>query len=293
MPRKIDLITELYRRTVNGITEDSVAWRAFLRSAAYQYKYPFSEQVMIYAQRPFATACAEFDVWSNHFGRRINRGATGIALITGQAGQNRLKYVFDISDTYHEENKFFSLWEVPKEYESEVADALALRFGAEKANGIYETVISACENIVRDNISDYLSELASSKEESLLEEFDDDNLRVRLSSTVSESAAYAVLTRLGYNADNFIGSEAFEYVHEFDTPESINVLGNAFSELTEICMREIEKNAKAIQKKNRILAASEKAGYNEGENKKRENGGIIDEIDLQNRKRDKIGRAHV
>ena len=288
MPRKIDLITELYRRTVNGITEDSVAWRAFLRSAAYQYKYPFSEQVMIYAQRPFATACAEFEVWSNHFGRRINRGATGIALITGQAGQNRLKYVFDVSDTYHEENKFFSLWEVPKEYESEVADALALRFGAGKANGIYETVISACENIVRDNISDYLSELAYSKDESLLEEFDDDNLRVRLSSTVSESAAYAVLTRLGYNADNFIGNEAFEYVHEFDTPESINVLGNAFSELTEICMREIEKNAKAIQKKNRILAASEKAGYNEGENKKRENGGIIDEIDLQNRKRDTV-----
>ena len=109
MPRKIDLITELYQRTIKNITSDSVAWRAFLHSASYQYKYPFADQVLIYAQKPNATACAETQLWNNHFGRWINRGATGIALIEGRGEKNGLRYVFDVSDTNHRENIPFEI----------------------------------------------------------------------------------------------------------------------------------------------------------------------------------------
>ena len=116
MPRKIDLITELYKRTIKDITSDSVAWRSFLASAAYQYKYPFADQVLIYAQRPYATACAETQLWNNHFGRWIKRGATGIALIEGRGDRNYLKYVFDVSDTHHRENKPFDIWGIKPEY---------------------------------------------------------------------------------------------------------------------------------------------------------------------------------
>ena len=170
MPRKIDLITELYKRTINDITSDSVAWRAFLHSAAYQYKYPFADQVLIYAQRPMATACAETQLWNQHFGRWVNRGATGIALIDGKGAKNYLSYVFDVSDTHHRDNKPFEIWGLKPEYEGDVIEALQNRFIDEDKpkERITDAVIAAAINLGADNITDYLQELSYEKEGSFL-----------------------------------------------------------------------------------------------------------------------------
>lgn len=293
MPRKIDLITELYKRTIKDITSDSVAWRAFLHSAAYQYKYPFADQVLIYAQRPMATACAETQLWNQHFGRWVNRGATGIALIDGKGAKNYLSYVFDVSDTHHRDNKPFEIWGLKPEYEGDVIEALQNRFIDEDKpkERITDAVIAAAINLGADNITDYLQELSYEKEGSFLEEYDEDNLRVRFLLTVQASVAYTVLTRLGYTADDFIGKEMFEWVHEFNTPATVNILGTATSDISEICLREIERTVKSveksIQRENRTFDGRNEIGYNGGEKTKTENGngGIYNELDLQDKER--------
>ena len=293
MPRKIDLITELYKRTIKDITSDSVAWRAFLTSAAYQYKYPFADQVLIYAQRPYATACAETQLWNNHFGRWIKRGATGIALIEGRGDRNYLKYVFDVSDTHHRENKPFDIWGIKPEYEGDIIEALQNRFidDDKQREKISDAVIAAAINLGADNITDYLHELTYDKEGSFLEEYDEDNLRVRFLVTVQASVAYTVLTRLGINAEPFVGAESFEWVHEFNTPATVNILGTATSDISEICLREIERTVKSveksIQRENRTFDGRKETEYNNGgrEETLNRNGGNINDIDVQNTER--------
>ncbi len=147
-----------------------LAWRAFLHSAAYQYKYPFADQVLIHAQRPFATACAETQLWNNHFGRWVNRGATGIALIEGRGNKHYLKYVFDVSDTHHRDNKPFDIWSLKPEYEGDVIEALQNRFLDEEMQikKITEAVMLSAINLASDNITDYLYELSCATEDSFL-----------------------------------------------------------------------------------------------------------------------------
>ena len=293
MPRKIDLITELYKRTIKDITSDSVAWRAFLTSAAYQYKYPFADQVLIYAQRPYATACAETQLWNNHVGRWIKRGATGIALIEGRGDRNYLKYVFDVSDTHHRENKPFDIWGIKPEYEGDIIEALQNRFidDDKQREKISDAVIAAAINLGADNITDYLHELTYDKEGSFLEEYDEDNLRVRFLVTVQASVAYTVLTRLGINAEPFVGAESFEWVHEFNTPATVNILGTATSDISEICLREIERTVKSveksIQRENRTFDGKSETEYNNGGKAKtlNRNGGNINDVDLQDTER--------
>ena len=293
MPRKIDLITELYKRTIKDITSDSVAWRAFLHSAAYQYKYPFADQVLIYAQRPHATACAETQLWNSYFGRWVNRGATGIALIDGRGDKNYLKYVFDVSDTHDRDNKPFDIWGIKPEYEGDIIEALQNRFidDDKQREKISDAVISAAINLGSDNITDYLHELAYEKEGSFLEEYDEDNLRVRFLVTVQASVAYTVLTRLGFNAEPFVGAESFEWVHEFNTPATVNILGTATSDISEICLREIERTVKSveksIQRENRTFDGKSETEYNNGGKAEtlNRNGGNINDIDLQDTER--------
>lgn len=293
MPRKIDLITELYKRTIKDITSDSVAWRAFLHSAGFQYKYPFADQVLIYAQRPMATACAETHLWNTHFGRWVNRGATGIALIEGRSAKNYLNYVFDVSDTHHRENKPFEIWSVKPEYEADVIEALQNRFidDDKPRDKLSDAVIAAAINLGADNITDYLHELSYEKEGSFLEELDEDNLRVRFLLTVQASVAYSVLTRLGYTADEYVGKEMFEWVHEFNTPATVNILGTATSDISEMCLREIERTVKSversIQRENRTFDDRTEIGYNDGGKAEIENrnGGTNNVNHLQDRER--------
>ncbi len=292
MPRKTDLISELYKQTLREITKDADAWRDFLRSAAYQYKYPFADQVLIYAQRPYATACAEFELWTERFGRRVKRGSTGIALIkeNPRSGRVYLNYVFDISDTYHREREPFSIWQVKEGYEDDVIAALQNRFGElNDSDDLGNAIISVCDNLAGDHIHDYVSDLVDSAEGSFLEELDEDNLRVRLQSTVEASITFVVLTRLGFDADAIVGEEYFEWVHEFNTPATVGILGNATREIARLCLREIERTVKELDKvtaENRTVDAPLEIEYNEGENK--ENGGKNNDAHLQDGKWDDV-----
>ena len=290
--QKTEYITELYRKTLEHITVNAEAWRAFLRSAAYQYKYPFSDQILIYAQKPSATACASLELWNKRLWRWINRSATGIALLREKNGRCSLYHVFDVSDTHHRENEPFAVWSIRPEYEADVIEVLQNRFidDGKTRDKVSDAVLAAAENLGTDNITDYLQELSYGKEGSFLEELDDDNIRVRLLITVQASAAYAVLTRLGYDADRLVDKDSFAWVHEFNTPAVVNILGNAASGISGICLREIERTVKSIersiQKENRIFDSQAEKGYTEGETK--EQGGKTYGAELQNGKRHEI-----
>ena len=177
------MITELYRRTLKELTSSNRAWMDFLKTAAFQYKYPFSDQVLIHAQRPGAVACTELEVWNEKFGRWVNKGAHGIALIRDKGGRAALTHVFDVRDTHHRDELPFRLWEARSEMRRDIAEALENSFGhlPMKAT-IGDAAISACENICEDNLTDYLDNLMSSADGSLLDDHDEDNMRVRLLS---------------------------------------------------------------------------------------------------------------
>ena len=261
------MITELYQRTLKELTSSNRAWMDFLKTAAFQYKYPFSDQVLIHAQRPGAVACAELEVWNEKFGRWVNKGAHGIALIRDKGGRAALAYVFDVRDTHHRDELPFRLWEARSEMRRDIAEALENSFGhlPMKAT-IGDAAISACENICEDNLTDYLDNLMSSADGSLLDDYDEDNMRVRLLPLLKYSTAYAVLTRLGYKADESLDMDDLAALREFNTPEVINVLGTATGDLSEICLREIERTVRAYEKnKIRTFAETENVRYNNPE----------------------------
>ena len=262
------MITELYRRTLKELTSSNRAWMDFLKTAAFQYKYPFSDQVLIHAQRPGAVACTELEVWNEKFGRWVNKGAHGIALIRDKGGRAALTHVFDVLDTHHRDELPFRLWEARSEMRRDIAEALENSFGhlPMKAT-IGDAAISACENICEDNLTDYLDNLMSSADGSLLDNYDEDNMRVRLLPLLKYSTAYAVLTRLGYKADESLDVDDLAALREFNTPEVINVLGTATGDLSEICLREIERTVRAYEKNRiRTFAEAENVRYNNPEN---------------------------
>ena len=285
---KVDYYKAEYHRTLRDLTKNPSVWKSFLSSAAYQYKYTFRDQIMIYAQRPTAIACAEYDVWSKNLGRWVKRGAQGIALLQFRGGKSTLRYVFDSRDTRNAENEELTIWSVAKEHEKAVIGALEERFGTlVNTDHLAEALLSACANAVEDNLTDYVSELADSSENSFLDDLDEDNLRVRLRRTVRESVIFSVMTRLGYDVNEYLDSDAFEWVHEFNTPACINILGSATSEISELCLREIERTVK-LAEKNRTFDGKENRVYNKSEEKQeiKENGeNKNDKTHLQNGER--------
>lgn len=266
--RKIDMITELYNRTLKELTSSNRAWMDFLKTAAFQYKYPFSDQVLIYAQRPGAVACIELEKWNERFGRWVNRGAHGIALIREQGGRSVLTHVFDVKDTHHREDIPFKLWEARPEMRRDISEALENRFGhlPMKAT-VADAAICACNNICDDSFTDYLDNLMGLANGSRLDEYDEDNMRVRFLPLLKYSTAYAVLTRLGYRAEESLDMYELDSLREFNTPEVINLLGTATGDISEICLREIERTVRAYEKnKLRTFADIENARYNALEN---------------------------
>lgn len=261
MPTKFQLITELYDQTVQSVTGSYQSWTGFLRAACYNYKCPFDEQLLIYAQRPDATAVLEMERWNRQFGRWVNRGAKSIAVF-GDDGQNCLKLYFDVSDTHA--SRFarpLPIWTMHPAFEPEVIETLEATFGnlAEKEN-LADAVRSACHNAVADNITDYLQDLRECREDSLLEELDDLNLEVFYRDALEVSVAYMLMTRLGLRADDHITADEFAHVYEFNTPPTINALGIATSDIAEMGLREISRTVMQAQR-DQFFANREKNGY--------------------------------
>ena len=261
MPTKFQLITELYDQTVQSVTGSYQSWTGFLRAACYNYKCPFDEQLLIYAQRPDATAVLEMERWNRQFGRWVNRGAKSIAVF-GDDGQNCLKLYFDVSDTHA--SRFarpLPIWTMHPAFEPEVIETLEATFGnlAEKEN-LADAVRSACHNAVADNFTDYLQDLRECREDSLLEELDDLNLEAFYRGALEVSVAYMLMTRLGLRADDYFTADEFAHVYEFNTPPTINALGIATSDIAEMGLREISRTVMQAQR-DQFFANRTRIGY--------------------------------
>lgn len=261
MPTKFQFITELYDQTVRSVTSSYKSWTGFLRAACYNYKCPFDEQILIYAQRPDATAVLEMERWNRKFGRWVNRGAKSIAVF-GDDGQHMLKLYFDVSDTH--ESRFahpLPIWTMQSDFEPAVIETLEATFGnlAEKEN-LAEAVRSASHNAVADNITDYLQDLLDCREDSLLEELDDLNLEVFYRDALEVSVSYMLLTRLGLRADDYFSPDEFGHIYEFNTPTTINALGIATSDIAEMGLREISRTVMQAQRE-QLFAKDSKNRY--------------------------------
>ena len=248
MPTKFQLITELYDQTVQSVTGSYQSWTGFLRAACYNYKCPFDDQILIYAQRPDATAVLEMERWNRQFGRWVNRGAKSIAVF-GDDGQNCLKLYFDVSDTHA--SRFarpLPIWTMHPAFEPEVIETLEATFGnlAEKEN-LADAVRSACHNAVADNFTDYLQDLRECREDSLLEELDDLNLEVFYRDALEVSVAYMLMTRLGLRADDYFTVDEFAHVYEF--PEDFSSFYQYIERMIEegLVIREVEPQKFPLQ----------------------------------------------
>jgi N12 class adenine-specific DNA methylase/adenine-specific DNA methylase len=261
LPTKFQLITELYDQTVQNVTRSYESWTGFLRAACYNYKCSFDEQILIYAQRPDATAVLEMERWNRRFGRWVNRGAKSIAVFSDD-GQNCLKLYFDVSDTHA--SRFarpLPIWTMQPAFEPEVIETLEATFGdlTEKEN-LVDAVRSACHNAVADNFTDYLQDLRECREDSLLEELDDLNLEAFYRDALEVSVAYMLMTRLGLPADEYFSPDEFAHVYEFNTPTTINALGIATSDIAEMGLREISRTVMQAQR-DQFFANRTRIGY--------------------------------
>lgn len=174
MATKLQIITELSERTAHSVTKSTANWTSFLKTAAWNYKYPFHDQLLIFAQRPDATACAPIDIWNTKLGRWVNRGAKGIALIDDSGSRLSLRHVFDVSDTNSKYDRPISIWAMKEEYEDNVTETLENAFGELKEkDNLPAALVSCVFNAVEDNCTDYLSDLMYYRENSFLEELDE------------------------------------------------------------------------------------------------------------------------
>ena len=270
MARKYDLISELYRRTAHAVVSDVQNWQAFLRCACRNYRLRFDEQLLIYAQRPDATAVLEIERWNDKFGRWVNRGAKGIAVFEdADRSRQRLTHYFDISDTHASRySRPVPIWEMKPEYTDDVIESLENTFGElENRESLADAVLSAAKNAVEDNIPDYLGDLMYDADDSFLYGLSEDMITAMYKKAVTNSVAYMMMARLGIDTEPFFEAEDFSVITNFNTPETLNALGIASSDIAEMGLGEISRTVLALERQNRIIADREKSEYNKAENK--------------------------
>ena len=261
MATRWEQITELFKQTAREVTTTPASWRAFLTSACRNYRLPFDEQLLIYAQRPDATAVLELDRWNQRFGRWVNRGAKGIAVFDREH-PNRLRYYFDVADTHETRmSRLVPLWQVRPEYEQDVVETLENSFGElEHREDLGDALLSAARNAVEDNMGDYLGELEQLTQGSLLEELDGDNLALQFRTVLGNSVAAMLLARCGIDPAGYLEDEDFQEIGNFNTPETRNALGVATRDIARMCLDEIARTVlpleRQIQKDNRTFANS-------------------------------------
>ncbi len=246
--RKYLIINETMNRVAKDITDRPNNYMSFLITAANNHKYRFEDQLLIFAQKPNATACAEVDTW-NKLGRWVNRGTKGIALIRNRDTAYKLRYVFDISDTNSLYGHTVELWQMKPQYEEAVCDALENSFGEVANKGTLERVlIATARNAVEDNYTDYLAELVDSRRDSFLEELDEFNVDVYFKDLLCNSVSYMLLERCGFDGENYFDIEDFREITQFNTKETISILGTASRDISSMVLMEIEKTVRSLKK---------------------------------------------
>ena len=269
MARKYDLISELYNRTCKTVVSNPQNWQAFLASACRNYKLRYDEQLLVYAQRPDATAVLEIEQWNKIFGRWVNRGARGIAVFADEnRSRQRLTHYFDISDTHESRySRTVPIWDMRQEYEADVIETLESTFGEiENKSSLAEAIIGAARNAAEDNIPDYLQDLYYATEGSFLEEVDNDIVASIYKNVVANSVAYMMMSRLGIDTDGYFELDDFRDVTNFNTQETLNALGFATSDIAEMGLTEVSKTITALNRQNRIIVGQDRNEYNKVEN---------------------------
>ena len=276
MARKYEIITELYHRTVAGLTAPSV-WQNFLNTACYNFRLPFDEQVLLFAQHPGATAVLPIEGkngWNERFGRWVNRGSTGIAFFDKEYnGRTQLKYYFDVSDTHAGRfSRPVPLWTVRPEYAQSIIETLENSFGELEDKGSFAlALLSAAKNAVEDNMADYLAELKYYKENSFLEELDDLNIEVQYRRALTNSVGYMLLARCGIDPSAYFNDDDFRDITDFNTPDTLNALGVATGDIGQMCLSAVSRTTLSLQrqaeKRNRIFAGRGQVRYPMAEQK--------------------------
>ena len=269
MARKYDLISELYNRTCKTVVSNPQNWQAFLASACRNYKLRYDEQLLVYAQRPDATAVLEIEQWNKIFGRWVNRGARGIAVFADEnRSRQRLTHYFDISDTHESRySRTVPIWAMRQEYEADVIETLESTFGEiENKSSLAEAIMGAARNAAEDNIPDYLQDLYYATEGSSFEEVEEDIVAFIYKNVVTNSVAYMMMSRLGVDTDGYFELDDFRDVTNFNTQETLNALGFATSDIAEMGLTEISKTITALNRQNRIIVGQDRNEYNKVEN---------------------------
>lgn len=270
MAAKYQLITELYRRTGVAVAKNPQAWQNFLSSACHNYKCRFDEQLLIYAQRPDATAVAEIGTWNRIFKRWVNKDSRGIAVFDPKGRRNTLKYYFDVSDTHegYYGSRPVPIWQMDKRYEQPVMERLAGRFGEMESSYFAAALLETAENAVEDNLPDYLLQLKGCTKDSFLEELDDYNIEVIYKRLAVNSVAYMLMARCGMDTEGYFDAEDFADIANFNTPATLNAIGIATSDISEMALREISAAVRNVQieakRQNRTFARETISQYDKG-----------------------------
>ena len=265
MARKFALISELYERTCFAVTDNPVNWQSFLKTAGRNFRLRFDEQLLIYAQRPDATAVLEIERWNGTFGRWVNRGAKGIAVFEdADRSRQRLIHYFDISDT-HESRHFrpVPIWEMRPDYEAEVIETLENTFGAVNDTTSIENVVKeSIANAVEDNIADYISDFMSLGAGSDIEYLSADEANALYLELVRNSVSYMVMARLGLDADKVYSPDDFVGISNFNSQEVLNAVGIATSDIAEMALLPVSRTISTLSKENRIIDEQGQSEYN-------------------------------
>ena len=258
MPSKLQFYSEFAERTARQITGSYRSWTAFLATAARLYKYPYNEQLMIYAQRPNATACAEYDFWKDRMGRYVQRGSTGIALIDTSGYQPRLRYVFDVADTApRDAARNFTLWEMRTEHEAKVCSMLTEQYDVPADEGIIAQFERVADKLALEYWSEQKRDICDIVADSFLNGYDEDNIRMAFKTAASTSITYALMARCGFSPDGNFEPEDFMPVFDFNTPAAVSVLGTAVSEISQRVLRQIEITVKRQERERRAERTEE------------------------------------
>ena len=258
---------ELYKYTINEITQNENNWQNFLDSASWNFKYDFDDQILIYAQRPDAKACASMDEWNKKLKRWIKKGTNPIFVFSKEENsQYPFRLVFDKSDTYNYNRTDLKLWSIKPEYEEEIIEALESNFGEiSSKNSLQQAITLASYNMVVDNIQDYMSSIENHKKGTMLENMTEDELRIAITTTAWASVSYMMMSRCGINPKEHIDMQEFVYISNFNSYEIVTALGSAVSDIAEMGLREIARTVNILQKnekkKNRIIEKIDKEIY--------------------------------
>lgn len=271
MARKFDLISQLYEDTSKEVMSPD-KWAEFLKTACYNYRLRFDEQLLLYAQKPDATAVLPIEQWNRTFGRWVNRGAKGIAVFESLNGNSqRLVHYFDISDTHASENsRAVPIWNMKPEYTDDVIATLESSFGdLEDKDSLAKAIMSAANNAVEDNTPDYIRDLIASTNDTFLEGLGEDSVTAMYKELVTNSVAYMLMTRLGIDTEMYFDDDDFRNVVNFNSDDTLNALGVATSAIAEMGLSEVSKTVLALNRQNRTFAENRQPEYTNDRNNER------------------------